>query len=358
LPFSDHRWELHGDSTRVDTLAGRESVRMETGVAVRRDVRLQDGTIDLDVMVTRRRSFVFVGFRMQGDEEYEEFYLRPHKSTLPDAVQYAPVFRGQSAWQLYFGPGATAAPAIEPGVWTHLRVVLSGTRAAIFLGDTVTPILVVPHLARDPQPGYLSLSAFVPPGTPGSGPIARFADVRIRPGETPYAFAPAPPPAPVAGLIETWTVGPAFVATDLTPTALAPAWLVPGARVRAESGGLVELNRDIAMPEGLATAAGSRDVGTVARVRLTTRTARRVRLDLGFSDAATVFLNGQALFHGDESYSYLGRRDGLIGFDQASVYLPLRAGANELAVLVTDHFGGWGLMGRLADAPGVRVEPW
>ena len=43
-----------------------------------------------------------------GDGENEEIYLRPHKTNLPDAIQYAPVFRGQSAWQLYHGPGNTA----------------------------------------------------------------------------------------------------------------------------------------------------------------------------------------------------------------------------------------------------------
>ena len=44
----------------------------------------------MDVKVTRRRSFVYVTFRMEDEQEYEELYLRPHKSGLPDAVQYAP----------------------------------------------------------------------------------------------------------------------------------------------------------------------------------------------------------------------------------------------------------------------------
>lgn len=92
------------------------------GRATRRDVRLQDGTIDVDVMVTNRRSFVYVGFRMATDEHHEEFYLRPHKSNLPDAVQYAPVFQGRSAWQLYHGPSGTAATGLVPNVWTRVRV--------------------------------------------------------------------------------------------------------------------------------------------------------------------------------------------------------------------------------------------
>src|ERR1700754_483915 len=86
IPF-DKAWELTGERTRIETIDGRPTLQLETGRATRRDVRLQDGTIGVDVRVTDRRSFVYVGFRMQNDEEHEEFYLRPHKSNLPDAVQ-------------------------------------------------------------------------------------------------------------------------------------------------------------------------------------------------------------------------------------------------------------------------------
>jgi len=69
-----------------------------------------------------------------------------------------------------------------------------------------------------------------------------------------------------------------------------------------------------------------------------------------------VFVNGQPVFRGEASYSYAGRREGLIGFDQARLYLPLAAGANEVAVLLTDSFGGMGIMGRFPDGGGLVVE--
>jgi hypothetical protein len=356
LPFSDPAWELRGDSTRVDTVGGVVSVRMVTGRAVRRDVRLMDGTIDADVMMVRRRSFVFVGFRMADDENHEEFYARPHKSTLPDAVQYTPVYRGVSAWQLFHGPGATAAADVATGVWQHLRIVLSGRRAAVFLGDTVTPVLIVPRLHRQPVPGYVALYAFN--ASQGSGPIARFANVRVRPDTMAYQFGPpVPDPTPVAGLIDTWAVGESFRVTDTAFTTLPAPTRRQTGRVRAGPGGLIELNEQVPMPAGFTSVAGNRpDVGIVARVTVTADRAGVRRLDLGFSDAVTLFLNGQPLFHGDDSYEFEQRRDGLIGFDQAAVYLPLRAGPNELAVVVTDHFGGWGLMARFPDMHGLRVQ--
>ena len=72
----------------------------------------------------------------------------------------------------------------------------------------------------------------------------------------------------------------------------------------------------------------------------------------------TVFLNGRPLFAGEASYSFDNpRREGLIELNQARVWLPLTAGDNELQILVSDTFGGWGLMGRLVDASGVEVDP-
>src|SRR4051812_27332353 len=199
-------WDLSGAATKIDTLNGIPTVRVETGRATRRDVQLENGTIDLDVMLTNRRSFVYVGFRMRTDEDHEEFYLRPHKSNLPDAVQYAPVFQGASAWQLYHGPGGTSAVGFTPNVWTHVRVVLSGRRAALFVGDTIKPALVVPRLAHDPAPGYIAVYGFLPAGVPGSGPIARFANVRIRPNVIAYTFGPDVPSPTVPGVIRAWTV--------------------------------------------------------------------------------------------------------------------------------------------------------
>ncbi|MGH3116773.1 MAG: hypothetical protein ACRDQ2_06595 [Gaiellales bacterium] len=39
-----------------------------------------------------------------------------------------------------------------------------------------------------------------------------------------------------------------------------------------------------------------------------------------------------------------------------SVYLPLRAGRNELVMAVSENFGGWGVQAKLADLEGVSLE--
>jgi hypothetical protein len=148
----DSQWELAGEGTRIERYKGAPAIRMRTGRAIRRDVSLEDGTIEFDMEVTPRRSFVYIQFRMVGDDEHEEIYFRPHKSQLPDAIQYTPVWRGDSNWQLYHGPGATAPYTFAHREWIHVRLVLSGRRAALFLGGDDKPHLVM-ALGREPAAG-------------------------------------------------------------------------------------------------------------------------------------------------------------------------------------------------------------
>jgi hypothetical protein len=352
VPF-DGGWELKGQSVRIEHADAEDVLSVENGFAYRRDVRLQDGTIDFDVQLTRRRSFVYVMFRMASDREYEEIYLRPHKSSLPDAIQYAPVYQGASAWQLYHGPGATAAVAFEPGAWTHVRLVLRGEKAALFVGDLAKPALVVPRLARAAAPGYVALRGFAPAGS-GSGPVARYANVRIHAGAAAFAFPADGPASPPDGSVRAWSVSRAFA-----PPKDGGVPTLPGADVLGElravealPGGLVELHRYVKLPDP-----GVRDTAAVARVRVRAARAGLVRFELGFSDVATVFLNGRPLFHGDQHYSFDNpRQEGLIHYGQAAVFLPLEKGDNDLAVLVSDVFGGWGLMGRFPDSSGLEVS--
>jgi hypothetical protein len=345
LPFAEG-WELSGDAARV-TEDGRSALALGTGAALRRDVRLVDGTIEMDVKVTRRRSFVYVTFRMQDDQEYEDFYLRPHKSGLPDSVQYAPVRQGKSAWQLHHGPGATAAVVFEPGVWTHLRLVMSGRTAAVYLGEGKAPAFVA-RLDRDPQAGFVGVRALAP--GPKAGPIAWYSGVRVSPDVPPLdpSLVPGAPQDP-RGVIKAWAVSEAL------PPGARPSVQPPAGQgfrtVAAEPGGLVSLLRHVRIP------AGAQEWATAARIHVQADAPGPRRLDLGFSDTATVYLNGTPLAHLDAHYSFDNpRQEGLVHLGQASLFLPLRAGDNELLVVVSDVFGGWGVMGRFPEEAGLRVE--
>lgn len=353
LPF-DAGWELDGPTTRIETHRGLPALRVDNGRATRRDVALEDGTIEFDVELTHARSFVYLQFRMESDTEFEEIYLRPHKSELPDAVQYNPVWRGDSFWQLWHGPGATAAPRFAFDRWMHVRLALQGSRAALFLDRDSVPTMVIP-LARPPRTGFIALRAFTPDVRELRGArAASYANVVVRPGHVPYAFGPpAARPAPDPGSILRWQISPAFPAgraavTELSPTLLEGRASWPSYPV--EPTGVVAIGRHIARPRP--------EGGAVARLLIRSSGERLQRLYLGYSDYAAVFVNGRPLFAGDAHYSFdAPRQEGVIARTQATIWLPLRDGENEVLITIVDGFGGWGLTGRLEPADGGVLVP-
>src|SRR5512132_2866914 len=85
LAFDAKSWKLTGDA-KVEPYLGRTALRVRSGGAVADGVTLRDGTIDLDVAVGTHRNFSAFYVRREKAGEYEEFYLRTHKSELPDAI--------------------------------------------------------------------------------------------------------------------------------------------------------------------------------------------------------------------------------------------------------------------------------
>jgi hypothetical protein len=365
LPL-DAGWELSGAGSRIESHHGRRALLLRTGRAIRRDIALEDGTIEFDMKVTPHRSFVYVQFRMVTDEEHEEIYFRPHKSSLPDAIQYTPVWRGESNWQLWHGPGATAPARFAAGQWMHVRLVMCGRRAALFLGDDPTPALVM-TLARDPAPGHIALRAFVPAGgAPEGAPAAAIANVTVQPGHVPPDFERiiAAPPAAAdarlpdahgsaerAGLVRRWQLSPPFAVPAGPVTRLPDSLLASRTRWRAyaaEPTGVLVIGRHLQRP--------APQSATIARIVLPASADRLQRLDLGYSDFATVFVNGRPIFAGDARYSFdAPRQEGLIALSQATVWLPLVRGDNEILIAIADGFGGWGVMASLDPADGAAV---
>ena len=350
LDLRDPAWELAGEDTVVEELDGRLALRLGTGRATWRGIEFLDGTIELELQVTSYRSFSFLGIRHQSDGEFEDIYFRAHKSLLPDAIQYTPVYKRSSQWQLYHDARYTAAAPFPPGEWIPIKVVVEGRRAAVFVGETKKPQLVVPRLAREPRPGYISLRSFLPLGTPAGTHITSFANVVVLPGVVDYEFPEPEGPVPAEGRMTSWEISPPFV------PAAGPVIEMPEAggewqTVPANAAGLVELERHVTRPEGV------RRVGVLARHRVMVDAPTTARLDLGFSDEVSVFLNGRLLVADDESYSYnLPRRQGLLTDGQLSVFLSLEPGDNELVLAIVDRFGGWGLSGKLEMAAG-EAEP-
>jgi hypothetical protein len=74
------------------------------------------------------------------------------------------------------------------------------------------------------------------------------------------------------------------------------------------------------------------------------------KLEIGYSDDVSVFLNGKILYRGRSAQGF--RDPGFLGIvnpENDAVYLPLNKGSNELMLALSELAGGWGFICRLVD---------
>jgi hypothetical protein len=90
VPPDSPRWELEGQAKPAE-YQGRKCLLLDGGAAVLKDFEMRDGVLDVDVATPAVRGFFGFDVRIDADgKNYEEIYLRQHKSGLPDAMQYTP----------------------------------------------------------------------------------------------------------------------------------------------------------------------------------------------------------------------------------------------------------------------------
>jgi hypothetical protein len=318
---------------------------------------VRDGTIEYDMAIGERGNFFGAAFHAATPTDAEVVMFRVGQSGTSEAVQYAPALNGvAAAWQVYHGEGSNAAATLARDEWLHVRLVLAGDVARVYLRDEAEPMLTVPRLAGvDGTQFGVWGSAF------GRG--AWFSNVRYTAAESAVARTPAPPPP--RGTITDWELSEAIDASLLTPDTL-PTEVqlrtqVKWDRVRAEPQGWVLVNRYRRQPNAalpidpetrqplVDSIVGGRVTGAkVVFARTTIDAPQRSvrRLSITYSDGAVVYLNGQPLFSGMNPG---GLNDPLAHMPRAGqdVYLPLRKGRNELVLAVTEYTGGWAFAARL-----------
>jgi hypothetical protein len=145
FPPDSQRWQL-GSKAKVTDYLGRRCLALEEDRAVVKDFEMADGVIDPDMAGNGSRGFYNILFRTQANRDGEIVYLRPHKTGLDDAQQYTPVLNGVGPWQIYNGPGFTAAVEIPRDAWFHIRLVVTGAQAQLYVANMAVPSLVIHDL--------------------------------------------------------------------------------------------------------------------------------------------------------------------------------------------------------------------
>lgn len=147
----------------------------------------KDGTIELDMVGMPRqgsdsqsRGFVGIAFRIQGDvDKFENFYLRFTNGRADDQLR-----RNHSAQYSSFpdfpwsrlrqeSPGVYESYVdIEEKAWTRIKIVVSGTKAKLYVNGADQPCLLVYDLKLGDSHGRIALWT-------GSDTEAYFSNMRI-----------------------------------------------------------------------------------------------------------------------------------------------------------------------------------
>jgi hypothetical protein len=185
-----------GAIARPVTYDGRRAIQLSSasgvhgsGVALFDGIRLRDGSIDLFVAGalaagadTSARGFVGVVFRSSADgAHFENFFLRPTNGRANDQLRRNHSVQYQSIPDYPWSRLRNETPGryesyvdIEAGRWTEMRIVVHGTRAALFVDRATQPALIVNDLKLGANGGLVGLWI-------GSGTVAYFSHAVIAP---------------------------------------------------------------------------------------------------------------------------------------------------------------------------------
>jgi len=352
VPPDSPRWDLQGEAKPAEYL-GRKCLLLDGGAAVLKDFEMRDAVIDVDVATPAARGFFGFDIRIEaGEANYEEIYLRQHKSGLPDAMQYTPVLRTGRNWQIFNGPGFTGAVDIPKSQWFHLRLEVTGAQAKLFVKDMEKPALVMDDLKNGVQKGQVALFTLT-----GATYFSNF-EIRATPDAERQRHLPAMQP----NVLTRWSISPAYDGLQRNlerPLSAAESAAIQWQDVEAEPPGFVVLYRYRDAPHPRVTFQGDFSSrlqpqpgmkALYARTNIDSDREQVKKLEIGYSDDVSVFLNGHILYRGRSAQGF--RDPGFLGImnpENDAVYLPLKKGRNELILALSELGGGWGFICRLTD---------
>ncbi len=351
IPFDSDRWAFDAKQSKVEDYLGQKSLLLQSGFAILKDSEFTNGIIEYDVALDHERGYMGAVWHLQDFNNYEDFFMRSHASGKPDANQYTPVFNNLAGWQLYYGEGYGVAIKYPVNEWIHVKIVVSGKQAEVYIIDMDTPALFIHDLKREVKLGKIGLKVYggeifgkhIPDFAP-----AHFANFAYTNVNNPPLKGKAPVLTTPAGAIMSWWVSDTFEEQSLDDKfRLDVDDKLIWKKLSSEYSGLANL----ASVQGRE---GSKNT-VFAKTTIVSEKEQFKPLQFGYSDRIKVYFNGQLIYRGNYTF---GSRDhgfqGTIGFFD-ELYLPLKKGKNELWMAVSESFGGWGVQAKFADMEGVSI---
>lgn len=349
IAHAEQVWKIRSEGVEKLGSEDKTFYRFERGYLDSTSSNFKNGIIEFELKPTQERAFFYVYFRKQSAKESEQIYIRTHKSNAPDTIQYSPVYQGKSAWQLYHGEYGTATATLPTNDWVKVKLQVIGNKLTMWVGDNTEPNIKDMILRRSDEAGSISFRSFIPRGSAAKHAASlRNISVQHLPSSGTLIENNA---EDNLSFVSAYKVSPAFEvltksSRQIPQEILEQEWNF----VKTNAQGVLELLPNRTIPDGIRTWAVAADL------TLEANTPTQCQIDLGFSDAINLILNGKPIFFADASYRYnTNRQEGLLHSKQISIFLALKAGQNDLRAIVADSFGGWGLQAQLIDCENVKA---
>lgn len=310
-----------------------------------KNYKFKNGIIEVDMNFLGHHSYNGLIVRMDEKRNFEYFYFRPQSSGKMEAVQYAPAYNNQSAWQVFSGPGYNASNEIPKMKWTHVKVVVNNNQAELYLDDMKVPAVSVHELKNCCDAGTI--------GVLGHSGGAFFSNFKVTPLEDVKPLAIKIPQLE-NGIIKEWMVSQVFskdnVKGNMTPKAQ-NLKLVSNKRV-TDSDGILNVTKHMIFDNEIEKRI------IYVKTSIISEKDQLKKLSLGYSDNVEIYLNDVILFEGVGDIH--NRYEGTLYRNSAEgILLNLKKGRNELVIGISDldnGFGGNGIQAALNDIEGIKIE--
>ena len=302
------------------------------GKAIIKNHQFSNGTIEVDVYANTARSFAGIVFRKQANT-MEEVYMRLHKTNQPDAIQYAPTYNDELTWQLY--KEYQAEVSFKNEGWNTLRIEVNTNRADVFVNDE--KVLTIDKLRSGQQVGDIGLFSLF---------NNRFSNFRYTHKDVPTELHSNKKELVPSTIISKWEITEAFpfVEEELNFKEFSKEKYV---LVTTEQSGLLPISKYIEKPSS-GNFENNEEAYIIALSTIETEKNQWKQFSFDYSDKIIVYLNGQAIFKGNNAFRSKGiQYSGHMDINSNTLMLPLIKGKNTLHCVVIEKANGWGLIGKL-----------
>lgn len=333
IPMEQQYWETYQNTkSKFEIFEDVPTLKLEGKIFVK-GLDLHQGTLEVDVFANAKRSFAGIIFR-KNDHNMEDVYMRTHKSGQPDAVQYTPIYNGESNWQLY--KEYQAQLVFKQSGWNKLKISFKDSIADVYVNDV--KVLTIDELRSGNISGSIGLFSLFE---------NRFANFRYNMEINNITLPDKKEALPDSkGLIKEWFITKALDFNNQTLD-FKNIEKLSYQKVIAEKSGLLPISKYLRRPN-FGNFEENSETYTVAKYEWSESNKTNKTFSFDYSDKIMVFLNGVLIFKGNNAFRSKGVQFmGHLDIESNKLMLPLRKGKNTIHCIVIEQANGWGLTGRI-----------